>query len=62
VFFAKYNYKDQVKEDEMGMTYNTHGGKDECIQGFWRKRQKERDQKEDLDVDGKRILKWILEK
>jgi hypothetical protein len=30
--------------------------------GFWWKSQKERDNEEDLDVDGTLILKWILEK
>jgi hypothetical protein len=27
VFFAKYNYNDQGKEDEIGKAYNTHGAK-----------------------------------
>jgi hypothetical protein len=30
--------------------------------GFWWESQKERDHSEDLDVGGRIILKWILEK
>jgi hypothetical protein len=30
--------------------------------GFWWESQKERDHKEDLDVGGRIILKWILER
>jgi hypothetical protein len=30
--------------------------------GFWWGRKKERDDQEDLDIDGSIILKWILEK
>jgi hypothetical protein len=26
--FAKYNYNDEAKEDEMGMACSTHGGED----------------------------------
>jgi hypothetical protein len=29
---------------------------------FWSESQKERDHKEDLDVDGRSILEWILER
>jgi hypothetical protein len=31
LFFAKYNYTEQVKEDEMGRACDTHGGEEECI-------------------------------
>jgi hypothetical protein len=38
----KYNYNDQIKEDEMGRACTTHGGEQECIQGFGEKaRRKE---------------------
>jgi hypothetical protein len=30
--------------------------------GYWWESQKERDHKEDLDVGGRIILKWILDK
>jgi hypothetical protein len=30
--------------------------------GFWWERQKEIDLSEDLDLDGRIIIKWILEK
>jgi hypothetical protein len=31
VLFAKYNLKDQVKEDEMDGACSTNGGEEECI-------------------------------
>jgi hypothetical protein len=31
VLFPKYNYSDQVKEDEMGRTCGTNGGDEECM-------------------------------
>jgi hypothetical protein len=30
--------------------------------GFWWERQKERDHQEDLDIGGRLILRWILER
>jgi hypothetical protein len=30
--------------------------------GYWQELQSERDQKEDLDICGKIILKWILDR
>jgi hypothetical protein len=45
----------------MGRTCSTHGGEEECIQGFGGKaRMKETTKK--ADVDWRIILKWILEK
>jgi hypothetical protein len=49
--FAKCNYNDEVKDDEMGRACSTHVG-------FWWESQKEGDHLEDLDVDGRLILKW----
>jgi hypothetical protein len=46
-----------VKEDEMGMSCNTHERRG-MHAGFWWKSQKERDHYEDLDVGGS--IKWIL--
>jgi len=37
------------------------GETEKCIQGFDDKTLKEGDYFEDLDVDGRRVLKWILE-
>jgi hypothetical protein len=34
VFFAEYNWSDQVKEDEKGRACKTHGGKEQCLQEF----------------------------
>jgi hypothetical protein len=31
VLLAKYNYNDQVKEDEMGVACSTKRGEEECI-------------------------------
>jgi hypothetical protein len=31
VLFSKYNYNDQVKEDEMGRACSTNGGEEERI-------------------------------
>jgi hypothetical protein len=40
------------KEDEMGRTYSMNGREDECILGYWRESQKERDRWEDQDTGG----------
>jgi hypothetical protein len=47
----------QVKEDEMGGACSTNGGRGMHI-GFWWESRKEKD----LEVDGRIILKWILER
>jgi hypothetical protein len=39
-----------------------YGGQDRCIQGFGRGDPRERDHLEDIDVDGRIILKWTLKK
>jgi hypothetical protein len=38
------------------------GGRREMHTGFWWERQKEINHSEDLDVGGRIITKWILEK
>jgi hypothetical protein len=39
---AKYNYRVQVKEDEMGRACSTHGAEEECVEDFgWKSRRKE---------------------
>jgi hypothetical protein len=41
--FTKYNYNDQVKEDEMGRVYNTHKKKRNIYIGFcWGSQERER--------------------
>jgi hypothetical protein len=59
-FSLKYNYNDQDKENKLSWACSTHGREDECIQGFRGKAI--RGHTEDIDVDGMKILKQILEK
>jgi hypothetical protein len=44
----------------MGGARSKHGGEEEVHTRAWRENLKERDQLEDLYVDGRTILKWIL--
>jgi hypothetical protein len=46
----------------MGGACGTHGGKKEIHIGFWLVNMRERYHLEDLDVDGRIILKLILNK
>jgi hypothetical protein len=48
-------------DDEMDMTCGMHGRDDVCIQ-FWLKSLKVSDYLEDIGIDGRIILKCILEK
>jgi hypothetical protein len=48
-----------VLEDEMGGACKMHGRAEECVQNLG---QKGRDHSEDLGVDGKITLEWILKK
>jgi len=43
----------------MGGARSTYGGEEEVHTWVWRENPKERDQLEDLYVDGRIILKWI---
>jgi hypothetical protein len=43
----------------MGRACSMLGGKEKCIQGFYRKEQ---NYNEDQNIDGRIILKWILDK
>ena len=44
------------------MTCDTHGGEDHRPAGFWWENLRKRYHFEDLGVDGRIILKWILNK
>jgi hypothetical protein len=46
----------------MGRACRTHGGRSGMHIEFWWESQKEREHRKDLDVGGRIILKWILEK
>jgi hypothetical protein len=51
-----------IKKTEMGRACRMYGGKQRCIQGFSGKNLKEGDHLKDSGVDGRIILKLILEK
>jgi hypothetical protein len=49
-----------MEEDEVGESCSTYEGEEQYIRGFWWGNLKERNQLEDLGVDGNIILKWVL--
>jgi hypothetical protein len=49
-----------IKEDEVGGTYGTHGGRGKVFTGFWLGGPKGRDQWKDLGVGGRITLRWTL--
>jgi hypothetical protein len=51
-----------TKSDEMGGACSMHGSVIEMYTKFWLENLKERDHFEDLGIDGKIILEWILGK
>jgi hypothetical protein len=59
--FAKYNQNYQVKEDEMGKACSTNGEKRNAYSVLVGKPEEKRPL-EDLDVGGRIILEWILER
>jgi hypothetical protein len=52
----------QVREDGMGRACNTNGGGAECIYDIGGKARRKETTRGDLDVGGRIILKWMLEK
>ena len=54
-------FGDQFKINEMGGTCGTDGG-DTCIQGFGGGKLREREHLAYIGLDGRIILKWILQK
>jgi hypothetical protein len=48
--------------NEMGGVRSTYGGEEEVHTWVWRENMKKKDQMEDLCMDGKITLKWILNK
>jgi hypothetical protein len=64
VLFAKYNYNDEVKEDEMARRCSMHEGEEAWIQGFDGKprrketRKKTRCRQKDLIEIGWRGMDW----
>jgi hypothetical protein len=61
VLLVKYNWNDQVKEGEIGGVCKRHGENRNAYRFQW-DNQKERNHWENLDVYGRLILKWILDK
>jgi hypothetical protein len=53
----RYHYDDQIKGDEMGGTCSAHG---EVRTQFWLENLEGRGHSDDVGVDGRTILKWIL--
>jgi hypothetical protein len=46
----------------MGRVYSTHGRDEKCVKNFNCKNLNGKDHSEDLGVDERLILEWILEK
>jgi hypothetical protein len=49
-----------IKEDEIGGACSTNGGKGIVHTGFWLENLRERDHLEDPGMDGRIILKWLM--
>jgi hypothetical protein len=58
----KYYQSVQIKETEMGGPRSTHGRDEKMHITFWLENLNGRKHLEDLNVDGKIILEWILGK
>jgi hypothetical protein len=62
VLLAKYNWNDEVKEDEMVKECSMNWEKRNIYIGFSWESHRERDRKESQDIGGWIILKLILER
>jgi len=61
VLLTKYYSGDQIKMNDLDGACGMYGRKERCIQGFSGE-MRERNQLEDLGIDGRIILKWMLRK
>jgi hypothetical protein len=59
IFITKYNWNDQVEEDETGGACSWSGGREKHI-GYWWVSQRERDHWEDQDIGEWIILRWLF--
>ena len=57
-----YYSGDQIKKNEMGVACEAYGGEERCIYGFGGGDLRVRGYLEDLGIDGRIILKWMLRK
>jgi len=62
LFLAIYYSGDKSEKDVMGRACSTCGVEVTSIWGFWWGGLRERGHLEDLGIDGRIILRWILEK
>jgi hypothetical protein len=62
LLFAKYNRNDQAKDDEMGRACSTHREKRNAYRILMGKPEGKRLLGRLKDVDGRIILRWILER
>jgi hypothetical protein len=56
VFFTKYYYRDEIKDDEMGVACSTHEKFKKCAHNFSKKTGRK------TSLEGRIVLKWISDK
>ena len=57
---TKYYLGDKMKKNEMGDACSRYGRRERCIEGFGEETLGERYHLENLGIDGRILLKWIL--